>query len=170
MPQLGRKGHKRITAWHFFHRRPIIRYHGNGDQPGSTRVGNWRVATRGGLHHLRWTCGCRWGQCHNRLQPWISRKVGKFFSHCAHMAQYSCNEFYCWCAVIQMWLYSIKLCSYQLITVRCRYNAVNCLTNIHIRRPIARPLGRGIRCLCGFSIWLIFSLSSCNYLCNTLLF
>ena len=32
-------------------------------------------------------------------------------------------------------------------TVRCRYNAVNFLTNIHKRHPIARPLGRGMGCL-----------------------
>ena len=35
-------------------------------------------------------------------------------------------------------------------TVRCRYNAVNYLRNIHQRHPIhaiARPLGRGMGCL-----------------------
>ena len=32
-------------------------------------------------------------------------------------------------------------------TVRCRYNAVNFLTKIHKRHPIARPLGRGMVCL-----------------------
>ena len=31
--------------------------------------------------------------------------------------------------------------------MRCRYNAVNFLTNIHKRHPIARPLGRGMGCL-----------------------
>ena len=35
-------------------------------------------------------------------------------------------------------------------TVRCRYNAVNCLTNIHERHPIARPLGRGM----GYLLWI----------------
>ena len=35
----------------------------------------------------------------------------------------------------------------QLQWVRCRYNAVNFLTNIHKRHPIARPLGRGNGCL-----------------------
>ena len=33
-------------------------------------------------------------------------------------------------------------------TVRCRYNALNFLTNIHKKRPIARPLGRGMGCFC----------------------
>ena len=32
-------------------------------------------------------------------------------------------------------------------TLRCRYNAVNFLKNIHKRHPIARPLGRGMGCL-----------------------
>ena len=32
-------------------------------------------------------------------------------------------------------------------TVWCRYNAVNFLTNIHQRHPIARPLGWGMGCL-----------------------
>ena len=32
-------------------------------------------------------------------------------------------------------------------TVRCRYNAVNFLTNIHKRHPISRPLRRGMGCL-----------------------
>ena len=32
-------------------------------------------------------------------------------------------------------------------TARCRYNAVNFLQNSHKRHPIARPLGRGMRCL-----------------------
>ena len=31
--------------------------------------------------------------------------------------------------------------------MRCRYNAVNFLTDIHKRDPIARPLGRGMGCL-----------------------
>ena len=31
-------------------------------------------------------------------------------------------------------------------TVRCRYNAVKFLSNIHKRQPIARPLGRGMVC------------------------
>ena len=34
-----------------------------------------------------------------------------------------------------------------LSTVRCRYNAVNFITNIHKRHPMARPLGRGMGCL-----------------------
>ena len=32
-------------------------------------------------------------------------------------------------------------------TVRCHYNAVNFLKNIHKRRPITRPIGRGMGCL-----------------------
>ena len=32
-------------------------------------------------------------------------------------------------------------------TVRCRFNAVNYLTNIHKRHPIARPTGRGMGCV-----------------------
>ena len=51
-------------------------------------------------------------------------------------------------------------------TVRCRYNAVNFLQNIHGRHPIARPSGRGMDCLLGFSLWLIFCLRSCNGMCN----
>ena len=31
--------------------------------------------------------------------------------------------------------------------MRCRYSAVNFLSNIHKRHPIARPLGRGMGCL-----------------------
>ena len=34
-----------------------------------------------------------------------------------------------------------------ITTVRCRYNAVNFITNIHKRHPMARPLGRGMGCL-----------------------
>ena len=33
------------------------------------------------------------------------------------------------------------------VTVRCRYNAVNFLTSIHKRHPIARPSGWGMGCL-----------------------
>ena len=35
----------------------------------------------------------------------------------------------------------------KINTVRCRYNAVNFITNIHKRHPMARPLGRGMGCL-----------------------
>ena len=35
----------------------------------------------------------------------------------------------------------IHLIENKSITVQCRYNAVNLLTNIHKRHPIARPLG-----------------------------
>ena len=35
----------------------------------------------------------------------------------------------------------------SLYTVRCRYNALNFLTNIHKKHPIARPLGRGMGCI-----------------------
>ena len=42
-------------------------------------------------------------------------------------------------------------------TMRCRYNAVYFLKNIHKGHPIARPS-------------LIFCLTSCNYLCNILLY
>ena len=45
-------------------------------------------------------------------------------------------------------------------TVRYRYNAVNFLTNIR--------KGEVWDVFCGSSIWLIFCLSSCNYLCNIL--
>ena len=56
--------------------------------------------------------------------------------------------------------------------VRCRYNAVNFLQNIHERHPIARPAGRGMGCfLCqGFSFWLIFSPIFCNDVYNTMLY
>ena len=37
--------------------------------------------------------------------------------------------------------------STQAYTVRCCYNAVSVLKNIHERHPIARPLGRGMGCL-----------------------
>ena len=52
--------------------------------------------------------------------------------------------------------------------MRCRYNAVNFLRNVHARHPIARPLGRGIGCL----LWIqhlihivpaiIYSISYCT--------
>ena len=48
-------------------------------------------------------------------------------------------------------------------TVWCGHNAVNFPTNIHNKRTIARPLGRGMGCFCGSSIWLVFCLSFCNY-------
>ena len=65
---------------------------------------------------------------------------------------------------------SDNFCDVSGSTVRCRYNAVNFLTNIHTRYPIARPLGQGEVCgvFCGSSIWLIFCLCSCNYLRNIL--
>ena len=46
---------------------------------------------------------------------------------------------------------TIDICN----TVRCRYNAVNFLTNIHKRRPIRRGMG----VFCGPNIWLILCLS-----------
>ena len=42
---------------------------------------------------------------------------------------------------------SLKWCNQYHITVRCRYNAVNFLTNIHKIHPMARPLGRGMGCI-----------------------
>ena len=54
---------------------------------------------------------------------------------------------------VYWFLNTIKICSDSLIfilyiyTVWCRYNAVNFLTNIHKRHPIARPLGRGMGCI-----------------------
>ena len=41
------------------------------------------------------------------------------------------------------WAESLK----NVTTVGCRYNTVKFLTNIHKRRPIARPLGGGMGCL-----------------------
>ena len=52
------------------------------------------------------------------------------------------------------------------ITVRCRYNAVNFLINIH-KNSSPVMTGYGVS-FCGSSIWLIFCLSFCNYSCNTL--
>ena len=43
--------------------------------------------------------------------------------------------------------FCLKLVFYwisKLSTVQCHYNAVNFLTNIHQRHPIARPSGRGM--------------------------
>ena len=62
--------------------------------------------------------------------------------------QYGCT--------IKCWLYLYNVISTQqelvlldevtfpLNTVRCHYNVINFLTNIHKRHPIARPLGRGM--------------------------
>ena len=52
-------------------------------------------------------------------------------------------------------------------TAQYNYKAVNRVTNIHKRHPIARPLWRSIL---GSSIWLIFCLSSCSHLRNILLY
>ena len=42
-------------------------------------------------------------------------------------------------------IHTISLCSiFVTYTVQCHYNVVNPLTNIHKRRPIARPLGQGM--------------------------
>ena len=42
-------------------------------------------------------------------------------------------------------IHTISLCSiFVTYTVQCHYNVVNHLTNIHKRRPIARPLGQGM--------------------------
>ena len=41
-------------------------------------------------------------------------------------------------------------CTHNTCTVRCCYNAVNFLTNIHKRHPIAHPLGRGM----GWLLWI----------------
>ena len=46
-----------------------------------------------------------------------------------------------------LWTNSGLSSAFSRGTVRCRYNAVNFLTNIHKRHPIARPLGRGMGCL-----------------------
>ena len=56
----------------------------------------------------------------------------------------------------------------QSSTVQYHYNAVNFLTNIPQRHPIAHPLGWDMGVFCGTKIWLIFCLSSCNHLCNIL--
>ena len=43
---------------------------------------------------------------------------------------------------------SFSICFFFLLgTVRCRYNAVNFLSNPYNRHPIAHPWGRGIGCL-----------------------
>ena len=44
-------------------------------------------------------------------------------------------------------LWHVLNSAYIQYTVRCRYNAVNFITNIHKRHPMARPLGRGMGCL-----------------------
>ena len=49
-------------------------------------------------------------------------------------------------------------------TAQCCNNAVNFLTNIHKRQPQVWGV------FCRFSLWLIFCLKFCNYLCNILLF
>ena len=59
------------------------------------------------------------------------------------------------CEVLLSYWYICRSCGFmnwrmfwiEWNTMRCRYNAVNCLTTIHKRHPIARPLGWGIGCL-----------------------
>ena len=56
-----------------------------------------------------------------------------------------------------------------LNTLQCHYNAINFLQNIHKSHPIACPIGRGMACL----LWvqpMIFCHSSCNYVCNIMLY
>ena len=62
--------------------------------------------------------------------------------------------------------YPMKQVLTIIYTVQYRYTAVDFLANIHKRHPLARPLGRDMGVLSGSSIWLIFRLSSCDYLCN----
>ena len=50
------------------------------------------------------------------------------------------------------------------------YNAVNFLQNIHKRHPIAHPSRQAMGVFCVFHLWLIFCLSSCNDVCNIMLY
>ena len=45
------------------------------------------------------------------------------------------------------WPQWVNLFPIIIYTMRCRYNAVNFLQNYHNGHPIARPWGRGIRCI-----------------------
>ena len=47
-------------------------------------------------------------------------------------------------------------------TVRCRYNAVNFLSNPHIIHPIARPLGRTMGCNLWFDTLIYILLHRCR--------
>ena len=48
------------------------------------------------------------------------------------------------------------LCAARQCTVRCRYNAVDFLQNLHKRHPTARLLGRDTGFFCGFKFLFIF--------------
>ena len=41
----------------------------------------------------------------------------------------------------------VRVCLLNRTTVRCRYNRVNFIKNIHERHPIAHPVGQGMECL-----------------------
>ena len=96
------------------------------------------------------------GQCVEILfccrKPWYmsgpSRRMKRFWrykhilSHCVWKP---------WRRTYVIWwvdgVWSIQWSETFATTVRCRYNAVGFLTNIHKIHPIARPLGRGMGCL-----------------------
>ena len=50
--------------------------------------------------------------------------------------------------------------------MRCRYNVVNFLQNHYKRHPIARPLWRGMGCLCVLKLCFLFCLRHCNDVCK----
>ena len=60
------------------------------------------------------------------------------------------------------------------VTVRCHYNALNFLPNLHKRHLIARPLVRDMGCFldtvfCGFKLWYVFCLYHCSEVYNIML-
>ena len=56
--------------------------------------------------------------------------------------------------------------------VWCRYDAVKFLQNIHKKHLIACPLGRGMGCILwvGSLVDILSDLSSCNDVCNIILY
>ena len=63
-------------------------------------------------------------------------------SDCCGLQEETKRHHRCW----RIWPNQIRG-KWGLSTVRCRYNAVNFITNSHKRHPMARPLGQGMGCL-----------------------
>ena len=54
-------------------------------------------------------------------------------------------------------------------TVRCRYNELDFLQNLHKRHPTARPPGRAMGCPLWIQVWFIFYFRLCNDVYNIML-